>query len=74
MGGALALEVSPQQAPQMREWLACAGFARAEIHCDLAGRARVVSAERGAPGEVARGEAERGGIPSEKGQGNGEPS
>jgi release factor glutamine methyltransferase len=71
--GALAVEVSPQQAPEMTEWLASAGFARPEYHCDLAGRARVVSAERGAGGEVVLADAERGWIPAERGQGNGEP-
>ena len=60
-GGALAVEVSPQQAPEMTEWLASAGFARVEGHFDLAGRVRVVSAGRGC-------------VPRERGQGNGKPS
>jgi release factor glutamine methyltransferase len=70
--GALAVEVTPQQAPQMTEWLVGAGFARAESHSDLAGRVRVVSAERGDGG--IRLEAERGPVPAEKGQGNDQPS
>jgi release factor glutamine methyltransferase len=73
-GGALAVEVTPQQAPEMTEWLASAGFARPESHCDLAGRVRVVSAERGGGGGTVRADAERGWVPSEKGQGNGESS
>jgi release factor glutamine methyltransferase len=71
-GGILAVEVTPQQAPEMTEWLVGAGFARAESHCDLAGRTRVVSAERGS-GEV-RLEAERGRVPAERGQSNDPPS
>jgi release factor glutamine methyltransferase len=73
-GGVLAVEVAPQQAPEMTEWLASAGFARPECHCDLAGRVRVVSAERGGGGGAVRADAERGRVPAEKGQGNGEPS
>ena len=71
-GGALAVELDPQQAPEMKEWLVSAGFARTESHCDLAGRVRVVSAERG--GGAVRVEAERGQVPAEKGQGNDQPS
>jgi release factor glutamine methyltransferase len=73
-GGVLAVEVAPQQAPEMTEWLASAGFARSECHCDLAGRVRVVSAERGGGGGAVRADAERGPVPAEKGQDNGEPS
>jgi release factor glutamine methyltransferase len=73
-GGALAVEVTPQQAPEMTEWLVNAGFVRPESHCDLAGRVRVVSAERGCEGGAVRAEAERGWIPAERGQGNGQPS
>jgi release factor glutamine methyltransferase len=73
-GGALAVEVTPQQAPEMTEWLVSAGFARPESHCDLAGRVRVVSAERGGEGGAVRAGAERGWIPAEEGQGNGQPS
>jgi release factor glutamine methyltransferase len=71
-GGALAVEITPQQAPEMTEWLVSAGFAQVESHCDLAGRVRVVSAERGAGG--IRLEAERGRVPAQKGQGNDQPS
>jgi len=73
-GGALAVEISPQQAPEMTEWLVDAGFARPESHCDLAGRVRVVCAERRGEGGGERAEAARGWIPREKGQGNGQPS
>jgi release factor glutamine methyltransferase len=73
-GGALAVEVTPQQAPEMAEWLVSAGFAQPESHCDLAGRVRVVSAERGGGGGTVRADAERGWVPQEKGQGNGKPS
>jgi len=72
--GVLAVEVAPQQAPEMTEWLARAGFVRPECHCDLAGRVRVVSAERGGGGGAGRADAERGRVPAEKGQDNGEPS
>jgi len=74
LGGALVVEVTPQQAPEMTEWLMSAGFTRPECHCDLAGRVRVVSAERGGEGDAVRAEANRGWIPAEKGQGNGQPS
>jgi release factor glutamine methyltransferase len=74
VGGALAAEVAPQQAPEMTEWLVSAGFARPEGHCDLAGRIRVVSAEWDGGGGAARAELERGFLPAEKGQGNGQPS
>jgi release factor glutamine methyltransferase len=73
-GGALAVEISPQQAPEMTEWLTEAGFARPESHCDLAGQVRVVSAERRSEGGGLRAEAKRGSFPAEKGQGNGQPS
>jgi len=73
-GGFLAVEVAPQQAPEMTEWLASAGFARPECHCDLAGRVRVVSAERGCEGGAVCADAERGWVPAEKGEDNGEPS
>jgi len=72
-GGALAVEVTPQQAPEMTEWLENAGFARPECHCDLAGRVRVVSAGRGGGGGAVRADAKRGRAPAEKGQGNGKP-
>lgn len=72
-GGALAVEVTPQQAPEMTEWLESAGFARPECHCDLAGRVRVVSAGRGGGGGAVRADAKRGRAPAEKGQGNGKP-
>ena len=72
-GGALAVEVTPQQAPEMTEWLESAGFARPECHRDLAGRVRVVSAGRGGGGGAARADAKRGRVPAEKGQGNGKP-
>jgi release factor glutamine methyltransferase len=71
-GGTLAVEVTPRQASEMTEWLVSAGFARTESHCDLAGRVRVVSAERG--GGVVRVEAEWGQVPGGKGQGNDQPS
>lgn len=68
-GGALAVEVAPQQASEMTEWLVSAGFARAESHCDLAGRIRVVSAEwDGGGGGSARG-AGAGGYPPREGAG-----
>jgi release factor glutamine methyltransferase len=73
-GGALAVEVAPQQAPEMTEWLVNAGFARPERHRDLGGRVRVVSAERACEGGAVHAEAERGWIPAERGQGNGQPS
>jgi release factor glutamine methyltransferase len=63
-GGALAVEVTPQQAPEMTEWLVSAGFARPECHCDLAGRVRVVSAERGGGDGALRENAERGCVPA----------
>ena len=73
-GGALAVEVAPQQASEMTEWLVSAGFARTESHCDLAGRIRVVSGEWGDGVESAGAELGRGFLPAEKGQGNGQPS
>jgi release factor glutamine methyltransferase len=72
--GGLALEVDPQQAPEMTEWLVSAGFARPESHLDLAGRVRVVSARRGKERRPLRAKADRGRIPSDKGQGNGQSS
>jgi release factor glutamine methyltransferase len=71
--GALAVEVTPQQAPEMTEWLVSAGFAEPESHCDLAGRVRVVSAARRGDGGAGSAEAARGRISPEKGQGNGQP-
>jgi release factor glutamine methyltransferase len=44
--GAIAVELTPQQAPEMTQWLVEAGFVRPESHRDLAGRIRVVAAER----------------------------
>lgn len=72
--GGLAVEVDPQQAPKMTEWLVSAGFARPESHLDLAGRVRVVSARRGKERRPLRATADRGRIPSDKGQGNGQSS
>jgi release factor glutamine methyltransferase len=72
--GILAVEVTPQQAPEMTEWLVSAGFARPESHCDLAGRVRVVSAERGGGGAAVCAETGRGWIPADEGQSNGQPS
>lgn len=45
--GALAVELTPQQASEMTQWLLEAGFAKPTSHRDLAGRIRVVTAERG---------------------------
>jgi release factor glutamine methyltransferase len=72
-GGALAVEVAPEQAHEVTEWLLAAGFARPECHVDLAGRVRVVSAQRGGGGGAENAEAEAGWIPPERGQGNGQP-
>lgn len=72
--GVLAVEVDPQQAPEMTEWLAGAGLASAESHLDLAGRVRVVSTRRGREDEPLCAKAKRGRIPSDRGQGNGQSS
>jgi release factor glutamine methyltransferase len=73
-GGGLAVEVTPQQAPKMTEWLVSAGFVQPESDRDLAGRIRVVSARGGGCGEAMRTEAGRGSCPAERGQGDGHSS
>lgn len=46
LGGCLALEIGEDQADQVTTWLIAGGLAKIEIHKDLAGRQRVISARK----------------------------
>jgi release factor glutamine methyltransferase len=66
-GGALALEIAPGQAGDVRQWLEERGFRGARVRRDLAGRPRVVSGRLApdAPGAL--------GGPGQGGSQDGEP-
>jgi release factor glutamine methyltransferase len=50
-GGLLALELAPAQADEMTQWLARCGFEGPQLHRDLGGRARAITARCRAAGE-----------------------
>lgn len=54
-GGALAVELAPEQADDVTQWLREAGFAEPVLRRDLAGRARVAVARSGAADGAPRG-------------------